>query len=53
MPLSCSDQGIFFGGSDWPAKQDIAGSIAAVKELEISEQDKSAILGGNLEKILA
>lgn len=40
-------------GSDWPAKPDIAGSIAAVRSLEISEQDKSDILGGNLAKILA
>lgn len=40
-------------GSDWPAKQDIAGSISAVRSLEISEQDKSDILGGNLERMLA
>lgn len=39
-------------GSDWPAKKDVAGSIAAVRSLQISEQDKSGILGGNLERIL-
>ncbi len=39
-------------GSDWPAKKDIAGSIAAVRSLSISEKDKQGILGGNLEKIL-
>jgi len=39
-------------GSDWPAKKDIAGSIKAVKDLQISDSDKSNILGGNLEKLL-
>jgi predicted TIM-barrel fold metal-dependent hydrolase len=49
----------FFGaghilwGSDWPAKKDIAASINAVNSLEISQQDKENILGGNLEKLLA
>lgn len=48
----------FFGaghllwGSDWPAKKDIPGSISAVKNLDISEEDKAEILGGNLEIIL-
>ncbi len=47
----------FFGaghllwGSDWPAKKDISGSIGAVKGLDIAEEDKTKILGGNLEKI--
>jgi len=40
-------------GSDWPAKKDIASSINAVKNLDISAQDKEDILGGNLEKILS
>lgn len=40
-------------GSDWPAKKDIAGSIQAVKDLGISEEDKEGILGGNLERILS
>ncbi|MBL7151981.1 MAG: amidohydrolase family protein, partial [Candidatus Omnitrophica bacterium] len=40
-------------GSDWPAKKDIAGSIAAVRSLDISEQDKNDILGGNLERIMS
>ncbi|MCX5696877.1 MAG: amidohydrolase family protein [Candidatus Omnitrophica bacterium] len=39
-------------GSDWPAKKDIAGSIAAVRSLSISEQDKENILGENLERLL-
>lgn len=40
-------------GSDWPAKKDIPGSLTAVRELDISDKDKSDILGGNLERILA
>ena len=40
-------------GSDWPAKKDISGSIQAVKDLDIGEEDKAAILGGNLEEILS
>ncbi|MDD5108512.1 MAG: amidohydrolase family protein [Candidatus Omnitrophica bacterium] len=39
-------------GSDWPAKQDVAGGIKAVKDLDISESDKEDILGSNLSKIL-
>lgn len=39
-------------GSDWPAKKDIASSIQAVKDLDILEEDKENILGGNFEKIL-
>ena len=39
-------------GSDWPAKKDIAGAIQAVKDLNISEEDKEDILGGNLERML-
>ena len=39
-------------GSDWPAKKDISGAIDAVKELNISEEDKIDILGINLEEIL-
>lgn len=38
-------------GSDWPAKQDIAGGIYAVKDLDVSQEDKQNILGGNLEKL--
>lgn len=40
-------------GSDWPAKKDIAGSINAVKTLDIPAQDKEDMLGGNLEKLIA
>lgn len=49
----------FFGpshilwGSDWPAKKDIAAGINAVNDLDISQEDKENILGGNLENILA
>lgn len=39
-------------GSDWPAKKDVSGSIQAIRDLEISEEDKENILGGNLENIL-
>ena len=38
-------------GSDWPAKKDILGSINAVRNLEIVEEEKENILGGNLEKM--
>lgn len=40
-------------GSDWPAKKDIAGSIKAVRDLDISSEDKDNILGGNLHSMLA
>jgi len=40
-------------GSDWPAKKDVGNSINAVKELNISEEEKNNILGGNLQQILA
>lgn len=39
-------------GSDWPAKKDIAGAIQAVRDLDISQEDKENILGRNSEKIL-
>ena len=38
-------------GSDWPAKQNIANGIKAIKDLDISEEDKQNILGGNLERM--
>ncbi|MDD5501778.1 MAG: amidohydrolase family protein, partial [Candidatus Omnitrophica bacterium] len=38
-------------GSDWPAKQDIQPGLKAVKDLDLSEEDKSGILGGNLREI--
>jgi len=40
-------------GSDWPAKRDVSTGINAVKGLNISEADKTNILGGNLASILA
>ena len=39
-------------GSDWPAKKDIASSIQAVNNLDLSQEDKDNILGGNLERML-
>jgi len=38
-------------GSDWPAKKDVAGGIKAVNDLDISQEDKQNILGGNTEKL--
>lgn len=40
-------------GSDWPAKKDITGSIKAVSDLDISQDDKQDILGGNLTRMFA
>ena len=40
-------------GSDWPAKQDVTAGIQAVRDLEISQEDKENILGGNLAKLFA
>ncbi|MDD4939923.1 MAG: amidohydrolase family protein [Candidatus Omnitrophica bacterium] len=39
-------------GSDWPAKKDTAGGLNAVKNLDLSEEEKAKILGINLENIL-
>lgn len=39
-------------GSDWPAKKDMIVSIGAVRNLDLFEEDKKDILGGNLERIL-
>jgi predicted TIM-barrel fold metal-dependent hydrolase len=38
-------------GSDWPAKQDIAAGIKAVNDLDISQEEKQNILGGNAAKL--
>ena len=38
-------------GSDWPAKQEVSAGIKVVNDLDISQDDKQNILGGNLEKI--
>ena len=40
-------------GSDWPAKKDITGSIKAVRDLDISQDDKKNILGGNLTRMFS
>ena len=50
--LELLGSGHILWGSDWPAKKDITGSIQAVKNLNIGEQEKQDILGRNLEKIL-
>lgn len=39
-------------GSDWPAKKDVSGSMQIIKDLDISQDDKTGILGGNLERLL-
>jgi len=39
-------------GSDWPAKKDAAAGMKAVRDLEISAEDKEGILGDNLARIL-
>jgi predicted TIM-barrel fold metal-dependent hydrolase len=38
-------------GSDFPAKRDLANSIKAIEELEITKKDKEAILRKNLERV--
>lgn len=38
-------------GSDYPAKKDIKGSIKALKHLNITDEERKEILGGNLERI--
>lgn len=40
-------------GSDYPAKKDMAVSMRVLDDLELSEEEKKKILGGNLERILA
>jgi predicted TIM-barrel fold metal-dependent hydrolase len=39
-------------GSDWPAKEDIKGSIQAVTDLNLSQHDKDNIMGRNVEHML-
>jgi predicted TIM-barrel fold metal-dependent hydrolase len=38
-------------GSDYPAKKDILASMEILDKLQLKEEDKKNILGGNLEKI--
>jgi predicted TIM-barrel fold metal-dependent hydrolase len=38
-------------GSDYPAKKDIAGSMAILDQLQLNESQKKNILGGNLKRI--
>lgn len=39
-------------GSDWPGMPDIQGNIEAIRNLPISEESKTKILGGNAAKLL-
>ena len=39
-------------GSDWPSLIDIRGNIAAVRSLELAEESKAKILGGNAARVL-
>jgi predicted TIM-barrel fold metal-dependent hydrolase len=39
-------------GSDWPAVTDIKGNIATVRSLDITEESKDSILGGNAARVL-
>jgi predicted TIM-barrel fold metal-dependent hydrolase len=39
-------------GSDWPALTDIRGNIATIRSLELSEESKAKILGGNAARLL-
>lgn len=50
--LALFGPGHILWGSDWPAKKDISGAIEVVRSLNISEQDKENILGGNLAGII-
>jgi len=52
LALELLGPGHLLWGSDWPAKKEISRSIQAVKDLDISQEDKENILGGNLENIL-
>ncbi|MCX5694259.1 MAG: amidohydrolase family protein [Candidatus Omnitrophica bacterium] len=40
-------------GSDWPAKQDVSVGIKAVNDLDLTQEEKQNILGGNLAKLFA
>jgi predicted TIM-barrel fold metal-dependent hydrolase len=39
-------------GSDWPALTDIRGNISAIQRLNLSEESKAKILGGNAARLL-
>jgi len=39
-------------GSDWPAVTDIRGNIATIRSLDLSEESKAKILGGNAARLL-
>lgn len=39
-------------GSDWPALTDIEGNISAIRNLDLTEESKAKILGGNAVRIL-
>lgn len=39
-------------GSDYPGNPDVSASIDAIEELDISDEDKKKILGGNIARVL-
>lgn len=39
-------------GSDYPGNPDISASISAIEELDISDEEKKKILGGNIARVL-
>ncbi len=39
-------------GSDWPAVTDIKGNLAAIRSLQLSEESKAKLLGGNAARLL-
>jgi len=51
MALEVFDAKQILWGSDFPAKRDLAASIKAIEDLEISQKNKEAILKKNLAEI--
>lgn len=52
LALELFGPGHILWGSDWPAKKDIAAALETVRGLDITEEDKANILGGNIERLL-
>lgn len=52
LALEFLGPGHILWGSDWPAKKDVSSSIRAVKELDITEEEKEKILGKNFKNLL-
>jgi predicted TIM-barrel fold metal-dependent hydrolase len=51
--LNLFGPGHILWGSDWPAKKEVAAGMQAVRDQDLSQEDKENILGGNFEKMLA